>query len=95
MTTRAEIVDKLARRRVQTHYLPNLNRAAVRTAAQQLTNEEWDTIIQGIRDRKFEAVGGTLNRRVLLYLNALAEVDVENALGPDDTLTINEIKALL
>ena len=95
MATRAQIVSRLAKRRVRQHYLPNLTRAQVRTAAQGLTDAEWDTIINAVRKGNAALAGTTLQARIGLYLHNLAEQDVENALSPDDTITIQELEALL
>lgn len=95
MATREQIVQKLANRRVASHYLPNLSRAQVRQAAQGLTNEQWDTIIGAVRTRKVTDIGEVLRLRVIEHLRGLALADIEAALVPDDTLTVAELEGLL
>lgn len=95
MATRADIVDRLARRRVASVYLPGLTRVQIRQAAQQLTDEEWDAIITGVRTGDAEIIGNTIRRQTLGYLKALAVADVEAALAPDDTLSVTELEGLI
>ena len=91
MASRAEIVTKLANRRLSKHYLPNLSRQIIKTAAQSLTNAEWDEIISAIRDRNPQAAGVVLSKRVEQHMRMLAEQDIENRLGSNDTLSITEL----
>ena len=91
MATRAEIIDKLAAKRLRKHYLPNLNRQQIRAAALLLSDAEWDDIINAIRDRQAFEAGEVLAKRVVTYLKGLAKLDVENALGQDDRISINDL----
>ena len=95
MTTRTEIVTKLANRRVRRHYLPNLTRQQIRQAAQAMSDADWDYIIEALRSADQRIVGELLEDQVLAFLEAMAEQDVEAKLGQDDTLTIDEIIQLL
>ena len=95
MATRQEIVGKLAARRVQGHYLPNLSRQQIRTAAQALTNAEWDDIISGIKEREFNEVGEVLAKRVREFLMDLATTDVTNSIDQDGKIAVDDIIALL
>lgn len=94
MATRAEIVAKLANRRLSRHYLPNLSRQLVRSAAQSLTNAEWDSIISALRKRNTTDVGAVLAKRVEQSLRDAAMADIENRLGANDTLSIQELEDL-
>ena len=94
MATRAEIVAKLANRRLSRHYLPNLTRQLVRTAAQSLTNAEWDLIITALRNRAHQDVGVILAKRVEQSLRDAATADIESRLGANDTLSIQELEDL-
>lgn len=94
MATRAQIVEKLANRRLAKHYLPNLSRQQIRAAAQELTNPEWDAIIRAIRERDAKVGGLVLAKRVEEHLRGLAKEDIENRLGGNDTLSISELEDL-
>ena len=91
MATRAEIIDKLAARRLRKHYLPNLSRQQIRMAAQALTDSEWDDIISAIRDRQAFEAGEVLAKRVNLFLKNLSRQDVETALGQDDRVSVQDL----
>ena len=95
MTTRTEIVTKLANRRVRKHYLPGLTRAMIRQAAQGFSDAEWDKIIDALKNGDARMIGDALEDPILRFLEVKAEQDVEGKLGQDDTLTIDEIIELL
>lgn len=95
MATREQIVAKLVSRRVNSVLLPNLTRQQIRQAAQGLTNQQWDGIISGVRSNNPADVGMILRERALQYLRAAANTDIEDALSPDDTLTVAELEGLL
>ena len=95
MTTRAEIIGRLAERRLRRHYLPNLTRAQVKTAAQTLTNADWDAIIGAIRDRSEVEIGEVLSAKVQGFLLDLAQADIQNAVDAGGKIDIDDLIELI
>lgn len=93
MATKADLIQFLAVRRFNTHYLPNLTRAQIRTAAQQLSDEQWDAIIDGIRSGDNTNIGAVLSAEVKEFLLALAVTEVTASLA-DDLLSTTDLLAL-
>lgn len=93
MATRAQIVQALAKRR-QNSYYTNLTREMIKQAAQQLTDAEWDEIIEGVKASNASRTGEPLMARVQFEVEAKAVQDIEDRLGVDDTLTIAELQDL-
>lgn len=93
MATKADLIQFLAARRFNTFYLPNLTRVQIRTAAQQLSDSEWDLIIEGIRKGDNANVGAVLSAQVKEYLLGLAVDEVTASLA-DDMLSTTDLLAL-
>lgn len=91
--TLTEIKRTLAKQRLKGHYMPNLTRAMVKQSAQQMTDNEWDTIIAAIKTAQDSIVGKVLREQVLqsLYARALADVETRLADGSLSTAELLEL----
>lgn len=94
MATRDELILALAKRRLNNFYWPNFDRAQIKQAAQQLSDEEWDRIVAAMRGKDHTEVGAVLTIQVQDYLMSLAVTEVTTWLA-DDLITTDQLLELI